>query len=108
MYEANSKKQPNLVYVFDEFKLPGESIAEHPKLENHGRVTETLEFSLETPTADIKLIDILKDCNRFPVFMMAEKGDYDVTISYIRSILSEKALRENNIMVYIHKLDTSK
>jgi hypothetical protein len=111
MYEANSKKHPDLVYVFDEFRLSGEQIATRPRLEleNRGRVIETLEVSLEIPTADIKLIDILKDCDKYLVTLFTEKGDYDKAICYIKSVLSEEALKKNfNSGVYVYKLDTSK
>jgi len=107
MYESPSKQQPNQVYVFDEFKLSGDLIGAHPRLQHHGKVIETLDVSLAIPPTDIQLIDILRDCDRYPVSMFVQNGSYDNVISYIKSILSGDELERNDDTVSVHKVDTS-
>jgi len=107
MYEAMSKKNPTTCYVIDEFGLHADEISDHPRLEHHGEVLETLEVSLKIPP-DKTLRDILDDFNRFPVNQSVGRGDYPGAIIYIQSILNEDALKRRGDMVSVHRVDTSK
>jgi len=108
MFESKSIQNPEIVYVFDEYRMGAKSVQEHPKITNHGLATGTsVDVKLTVPVSDQGLVDILDDCEALLVRTPVANQDYEQAVNYIRGCLIEDKLSQNDDQVLVYTLDTS-
>ncbi|MBR9703942.1 hypothetical protein GOV12_00895 [Candidatus Pacearchaeota archaeon] len=112
MKEFKSKKDQGLAYVFDEFKLSGESLEEYElgkRLDISGVVTRTEEVSFDSSKAsgNDDLVALFEDLLNFPPELLPSgRGGLSGTLDYINRMLDQGPLVRNNYHVHIHYVNT--